>query len=71
MNNGNYYKNLRISKKYKITQLAEMLDITERHLNYIEKGQRHPSKKLMLKYSEIFDVQIEEIFLNSMRTIGA
>ncbi|MFV5643102.1 helix-turn-helix domain-containing protein [Acinetobacter oleivorans] len=53
-------KGLRIKEGYKSTYVAEKLDITPTYLSLIESGKKNPSKKVISKASELFNVDAKE-----------
>lgn len=54
-------KLLRIAHGYKVSELANMLDITQPYLSQIETGCRKPSDDLLEKYSKVFKVRLSTI----------
>lgn len=53
-------KGLRISARYTAVFVAERLDITPTYLSLIESGKRKPSKKVIAKASQLFDVDAKD-----------
>lgn len=54
-------KELRKDKGLTQPELAEKLGISETYLRFIETGKRSPSRKLLLKISDFFNVELDEI----------
>lgn len=54
-------KLLRIAHGYKVSELADMLKITQPYLSQIEKGCRKPSDDLLKKYCEVFKIKLSTI----------
>lgn len=69
MNSGAYLKNLREQNSMTQTELADLLDISLSYISKLETNKRLPSKKLISKYSEAFEVPVNEIFFAVTRTI--
>lgn len=52
-------KGLRIDSNYSPTETAKALDITTSYLSLIENGKKQPSKKVLNKAAEYFNVPIK------------
>lgn len=60
----NRLKVLRAERDMTQAQLADAVDVSRQTVNAIEKGKFDPSLPLAFKFSRLFEVKIEEIFLN-------
>jgi putative transcriptional regulator len=60
MNNLKHY---RLKKGISQEELAIEIGVTQRHIAFIESGNRTPSLKIALKIANFFDIKIEDIFL--------
>lgn len=63
---GKFLKSLRISNKLTQKDLAELLGISARHVAFLESDGRKISDELRLKYSDIFCINVCEIFINTL-----
>lgn len=59
---GSLVRTIRKSRKLKIWQVAEKVDIEVKHLGRIERGERQPSFDLIVSLAEYFDVSPSEFF---------
>ena len=57
-------KEARIFKNFSVKQLAKLLVVTERTINYWEKGERECSLEMLLKISAILDISIDYLLGN-------
>ena len=60
----NRLKILRAEKDVTQAQLADQLDVSRQTINAIEKGKFDPSLPLAFKIAQLFNLTIEEIFIN-------
>lgn len=60
---NNTVKFMRESKAYSQKQLGEMIGVSRQTINAIENGRYNPSIEVAFKLSNIFSVNIEQIFL--------
>ena len=58
----------RRAKGYTQKKASYLLNITDKYLSKIETGKRAPSDRLRSKMAEVYEVNIEEIFLLTNRT---
>lgn len=61
----NNLKSLRIEKGYTQLELAKKVGVTQRHIAFIESGDRDPSLELASKISKIFNATIDEVFFDN------
>ena len=54
---------LRAERKWSQQDLAQRLEVSRQSVNAIETGKYDPSLPLAFRIAEVFDLQIEEIFL--------
>lgn len=54
--------NRRIEFGYTRAALAEKLDVSEIHVRKIEEGSRNPSITLMLKFENVLNMSMRELF---------
>lgn len=54
-------KELRIRQGMKQAEVAEKAGIAAKHQSYIETGKNYPSSKLIEKYAEIFNIDVEDV----------
>lgn len=59
---GANVKKLRNEKKYTQFELAEMLEIDEKHLSHIETGRSFPKAILIEKLCEVLDIDLPTLF---------
>jgi Predicted transcriptional regulators len=59
----NNLKKIRVQKNKTISQLAAAVGVSDRHISFIEKGDRNPSVDIALKIASVLDVGVEDIFL--------
>jgi len=60
----NKIKVLRAEHELTQEQLAEKVDVSRQTINAIEKGKFDPSLPLAFKISKLFNLSMEDIFLN-------
>ena len=54
---------LRAERKWSQLDLAQRLEVSRQSVNAIETGKYDPSLPLAFRIADVFDLQIEEIFL--------
>jgi transcriptional regulator with XRE-family HTH domain len=59
---GSLVRSARKSRKLKIWQVAEKVDIEVKHLGRIERGERQPSFDLIIALAKCFDVSPSKFF---------
>jgi len=59
---GGLLRAVRKSRKLKIWQVAEKVDIEVKHLGRIERGERQPSFNLIIALAKCFNVSPSEFF---------
>lgn len=64
----NNLKKLRVEKNLSRKELGLALDITSRHIAFLESGERNPSLQTAYAISHFFNVPVENIFLNNKCT---
>ena len=57
-------KGLRMKKQFNLADTAKNLDITTSYLSLIENGKKEPSKKVLTKAANLFEVPIESFSEN-------
>ncbi len=60
----NRLKVLRAERDWSQADLAERLAVSRQSINAIETGKYDPSLPLAFKIADLFDMAIEEVFLN-------
>jgi len=55
---------LRAEREWSQQDLAERLEVSRQSVNAIETGRYDPSLPLAFKIADLFDLTIEEIFMN-------
>ncbi len=60
---NNKLKELRVSKNFSQSELAEKIGVTQQQLSSYESGENFPRMPIALKLSEHLGVTINEIFL--------
>ncbi|MGB8262083.1 MAG: helix-turn-helix transcriptional regulator [Terracidiphilus sp.] len=60
----NRLKILRAERNWSQAELAERLGVSRQSINAIETGKYDPSLPLAFKIAQIFDLSIEEVFLD-------
>ena len=58
---------LRAERSWSQQDLAERLEVSRQSVNAIETGKYDPSLPLAFRIAELFDLQIEEIFVSPSR----
>jgi putative transcriptional regulator len=66
----NRLKVLRAERDWTQARLADALAVSRQTVNAIEKGKYDPSLPLAFRIARVFDMPIEEIFLNGDRDGG-
>jgi putative transcriptional regulator len=59
----NILKEVRLSEKKTIQDLAAAVKVSKRHIAFIETGKRNPSLELAFEIAHYFKMSVEEIFL--------
>lgn len=59
----NVLKEVRLSKKKTIDDLADAVKVSKRHIAFIETGKRNPSLELAFEIAHYFKMTVDEIFL--------
>jgi transcriptional regulator with XRE-family HTH domain len=59
---GNQVRSIRKSRKLKIWQVAEKVDIEVKHLGRIERGERQPSFDLIISLAKCLNVSPSKFF---------
>lgn len=65
MNYGERLKELRLSRDFKQSDLAAMLDVSTSAIGSYERCERQPTFELLHKYARLFNVSIDYILCNS------
>jgi len=60
----NNLKSLRVEKGWSQAALGDQLDISRQSVNAIETGRYDPSLPLAFKISRLFELSIEDIFID-------
>jgi putative transcriptional regulator len=63
----NSLKVLRAERSWSQQDLAERLEVSRQSVNAIETGKYDPSLPLAFRIAELFELQIEEIFVSPSR----
>jgi putative transcriptional regulator len=63
----NSLKVLRAERRWSQQDLAERLEVSRQSVNAIETGKYDPSLPLAFRIAELFELQIEEIFVSPSR----
>ena len=58
---------LRAERNWSQQDLAERLEVSRQSVNALETGKYDPSLPLAFRIAELFDLQIEEIFVSPSR----
>ena len=59
---GKRIREIRKNKNYTQSQLAELLEIDDKHLSRIELGKNMPNPSVLEKLSEVFEMEIKDLF---------
>ena len=59
---GKRIREYRLKNNLTQSQLAEKIGIDNKHLSSIELGKNMPNHQLILKFSEIFDIEVKDLF---------
>ncbi|MFI3299854.1 MAG: helix-turn-helix transcriptional regulator [Candidatus Gastranaerophilales bacterium] len=59
---GRRIRECRVNKGLTQTELAEMICIDSKHVSYLELGKSMPNPKLIIKFAEIFELEIKDLF---------
>lgn len=62
----NHLKEYRNRKKMSLTDLSACVEVSERYLRFIERGERNPSLLLAKKIADCLNATIEELFFNEV-----
>jgi len=65
MSFGSAIKKARKEKKLTQEKLAELVDVSTKHLQQLESGRREPSVKVLQKLVFALDLSLDSIFSNS------
>lgn len=65
----NRLKVLRAERDWTQAELADRLNVSRQTVNAIEKGKYDPSLSLAFKISRLFDMPIENLFIDEETTI--
>ena len=60
----NRLKDLRAERNWTQADLAQHVSVSRQTINAIEKGKFDPSLPLAFRFAKLFDLKIEEIFLD-------
>lgn len=60
----NHLKDLRAVREWTQADLAERVNVSRQTINAIEKGKFDPSLPIAFRIARVFDLTIEEIFLD-------
>ena len=60
----NRLKDLRIERNWTQADLAQHVGVSRQTINAIEKGKFDPSLPLAFRLAKLFDLKIEEVFLD-------
>ena len=60
-------KTLRVNKGMRQSELAEGLGVTQAAIARYEAGVTTPNEEVLLKYADLFDVSLDQIFGRSVR----
>lgn len=63
MNNVKIYREKR---KKSLKSISRDIEVSERHLRFVENGERMPSLPLAKKIADCLNVTIEELFFNEV-----
>ena len=55
-------KEYREKKKYKQSELAEMVNVRRETIVHLENGKYNPSLKLAMDIAKVFNVSVEDLF---------
>lgn len=62
MNNKNRMKEIRIAQNISILELSRKVEVSERHIRFIEAGTKNPSLQVAQKIATELKTSIDEIF---------
>lgn len=63
----NRLKVLRAERDWSQADLAQRLEVSRQSVNAIETGRYDPSLPLAFRIADLFDLAIEEVFINSSK----
>ncbi|RSD26909.1 helix-turn-helix domain-containing protein [Mesobacillus subterraneus] len=64
---GEKIKNLRLKKRYSITELSEKANVSKSYLSYIERGiQENPSLQVLTRLAKTLDTTVEFLMGNEI-----
>ena len=66
---GSRIKSERVKRKMSTEDLAECIGITPSYVGLIERGQRGTNINLLLKFSHIFNISLDEIITYKKRSV--
>jgi putative transcriptional regulator len=64
---NNRLRDLRSERGWSQQALAELLEVSRQSVNAIETGRYDPSLPLAFKIAELFELPVEQIFVNSSK----
>jgi transcriptional regulator with XRE-family HTH domain len=59
---GKKVKEYRVNKKMTQSQLAEMVNVDNKHISCIESGKNFPSPDLIERIAAVFNVEVKDLF---------
>lgn len=59
---GRKIKELRKRHNLTQTQLAELVNVDNKHISCIESGKNFPSSELLERFSKVFNIEIKKLF---------
>ena len=63
---GMNIKNARMKKGFSQEQLAEILDITNTHISYLETDTKYPSLDMLIKIANALDVSADDLLVGEL-----
>lgn len=68
-NNGDVFRDLRLSKRMTQQQFAEALGVSQSHVAHVEAGRRDISRSIQIRLAQIIDVDASLSFFERLREI--
>ena len=62
----NHFKEIRLARRWSQSDMAEKLEVSRQTVNAIETGRYDPSLPLAFKLARLFEVPIEDIFVDEV-----
>jgi putative transcriptional regulator len=62
----NHLKEMRLARRWSQSDMAEKLEVSRQTVNAIETGRYDPSLPLAFKLARLFEVPIEDIFVDEV-----